>query len=196
VFGASLQMPLKTGGGGMTKSRHKSLDNQPRPSTTTTTTTQNTQRPQRTQGTGYISNSSSVNKIDQRNYNMAPLILEGVKLNKLQLNDVIKQQLNDVRITDIQLARSGNFTLYSRDVKSFNRLLNDLTSTLSNQGEKTAKICVPRSIQRIKDTEMVAFVKRVDLEIPEDRMTEALKAVGLDVINVTRLTSKDGKTPT
>ncbi|CAF1960454.1 unnamed protein product, partial [Rotaria magnacalcarata] len=55
---------------------------------------------------------------------------------------------------------------------------------------------VPRSIQRIKDTEMVAFVKRVDLEIPDNRITEALTKVGLDVINVIRLTRKDGNAPT
>jgi hypothetical protein len=42
---------------------------------------------------------------------------------------------------------------------------------------------------------MVAFVKRVDLELPEDRILDALKAVGLDAINVIRLTGKDGKTP-
>jgi len=185
-------MPPKTGGGGRSKKRYKSLDNQPR-QTTTTTSTQSTQSAQKTR---HVGDSSMVNKNNQRNFTIAPLILEGVKLNKLQLNDIIKQQLNDVKISDIQLGRSGNFTIYSTDVKSFNCLLNDLTSILSNKGEKAAKIYVSRSIQRIKDTEMVAFVKRVDLEIPEDRMTEALKAVGLDVINVTRLTSRDGKTPT
>jgi hypothetical protein len=71
-----------------------------------------------------------------------------------------------------------------------------LASTLNNNGQPGAKVYVPRSIQRIKDTEKLAFVKRVDLEIPESRITEALKAVGLDVINVTRLTGKDGKTAT
>ena len=135
-------------------------------------------------------------KLAKRNFSIAPLILEGVNLNKLQLNDIIKQQLDGVKIADIQLGRTGIFTLYANDVQSFNRLLNELTSILSSKGEKAAKIFVPRSIQRIKDTEMIAFVKRVDLEIPEDRITEALKAVGLDVMNVTRLTSKDGKTPT
>ncbi|CAF3452773.1 unnamed protein product [Rotaria socialis] len=42
---------------------------------------------------------------------------------------------------------------------------------------------------------MVAFVKRVDLEILDNRITEALTKVGLDVINVTRLNRKDGNTP-
>ncbi|CAM4842162.1 unnamed protein product [Rotaria magnacalcarata] len=43
---------------------------------------------------------------------------------------------------------------------------------------------------------MVAFVKRVDLEIPENRITEALMKVGLDAINVTRLNRKEGNIPT
>ena len=196
-------MPPKTGGGGQVKNRYKSLDNQPRPSTTTTKpttqssqSTRSTQGTQRTQRTGHVVNSSMVNKTGQPNFSIAPLILEGVKLNKLQLNEILKQHLNDVRITDIQLGRTGIFTLYTADVKSFNRLLNEFTSILTNNGQQSPKIYVPRSIQRVNDTEKVAFVKRVDLEIPDDRITEALKNVGLDVINVTRLTSKDGKTPT
>ncbi|CAF2977759.1 unnamed protein product [Rotaria socialis] len=43
---------------------------------------------------------------------------------------------------------------------------------------------------------MVAFVKRVDLDIPDNRITEALTKVGLDVINVIRLTRKVGNAPT
>ncbi|CAF3387297.1 unnamed protein product [Rotaria socialis] len=43
---------------------------------------------------------------------------------------------------------------------------------------------------------MIAFVKGIDPEIPENRITEALKKVGLDVINVTRLNRKDDNTPT
>ncbi|CAF3055887.1 unnamed protein product, partial [Rotaria sp. Silwood2] len=38
----------------------------------------------------------------QSNFSIAPLILEGVKLNKLQLNDAVKQHLKDLRISDIQ----------------------------------------------------------------------------------------------
>ncbi|CAF4729434.1 unnamed protein product [Rotaria sp. Silwood2] len=110
----------------------------------------------------------------QSNFSIAPLILEGVKLNKLQLNDVIKQHLKDLRISDIQLSRAGNFTIYAIDVNSFNRLLNELTPILATNGQGTAKIYVPRSIQRIKDTEKVAFVKNVDIEIPESRIIEAL----------------------
>ncbi|CAF2068642.1 unnamed protein product [Rotaria magnacalcarata] len=43
---------------------------------------------------------------------------------------------------------------------------------------------------------MVAFVKKVDLEIPDNRITEALTKVGLDVVNVTRLSRKEGNIPT
>ena len=109
---------------------------------------------------------------------------------------MLKQHLNDVIIVDIQLSRAGIFTLYASDVKSFNRLLNEFTSILAANGHPSAKIYVPRSIQRIKDTETVAFVKRVDLELPTDRITEALKHVGLDVTDVIRLNSKDGNNPT
>ncbi|CAF2924253.1 unnamed protein product [Rotaria sp. Silwood2] len=132
----------------------------------------------------------------QSNFSIAPLILEGVKLNKLQLNDVIKQHLKDLRISDIQLSRAGNFTIYAIDVNSFNRLLNELTPILATNGQGTAKIYVPRSIQRIKDTERVAFVKNVDIEIPESRIIEALKDVGLDAIDVVRLTNKVNNMPT
>ncbi|CAF5017458.1 unnamed protein product, partial [Rotaria socialis] len=104
--------------------------------------------------------------------------------------------LNDVKIHDIQLSRAGSFTLYASDVSSFNRLLNEFTTILAANGQPTAKIFVPRSIQRIKDTEMVAFVKRVDLEIPDNRITDALTKVGLDVVNVTRLNRKEGNIPT
>ncbi|CAM4823918.1 unnamed protein product [Rotaria magnacalcarata] len=135
------------------------------------------------------------NPVNQ-NSPLPPLIIEGVKISKLQLNDLLKQHLNDVKIHDIQLSRAGSFTLYASDVSSFNRLLNEFTIILAANGQQAAKIFVPRSIQRIKDTEMVAFVKRVDLEIPDNRITEALTKVGLDVINVIRLTRKDGNAPT
>lgn len=177
-------MPPKPGGGGAGgKRRNQSVGSQPRPTTTTS-------------GPVHVGKQPLAGKPSQSKFTIAPLILEGVKLNKLQLNDSLKQHLNDVRISDIQLSRTGIFTLYASDVSSFNRLLNDFTSILTANGQPAAKIYVPRSIQRIKDTEKVAFVKRVDLEIPDDRITDALKKVGLDAINVTRLNSKDGNTPT
>jgi hypothetical protein len=215
-------MPPKGGGGGAGgKKRNNSLDNRQRTSTTSTSQTRTQPHAHthtdphthththththphtqphalpHTQRTGQAGQFSLAGKTNQSKFAIAPLILEGVKLNKLELNDILKQQLNDVKIADIQLARSGAFTIYSTDVQSFNRLLNELASIISGMGQPDAKVYVPRSIQRIKDTEKLAFVKRVDLEIPEDRITEALKTVGLEVTNVTRLTGKDGKTPT
>ena len=74
-------------------------------------------------------------------------------------------------------------------------MLNDLPGVLTSKSQPATKVFVPRSIRRIKETKKVAFVKRVDWEIPIDRIKEAIKAVGLAVIDVTRLTSKDGNTP-
>jgi hypothetical protein len=133
---------------------------------------------------------------DQPKFFVAPLVVEGVALNKLQVNDLLKQKLVGVRISDIQLSRTGIFTIYAADVISFNRVLNELPAVLNANGQGTAKVFVPRSIQRIQDTEKVAFVKRIDIEISDDRVIEALKDVGLKVESVMRLTGKDGNTPT
>ncbi|CAF2047844.1 unnamed protein product [Rotaria magnacalcarata] len=135
-------------------------------------------------------------KSSQSKSPIAPLILEGVKLNKIQVSDLIKKHLKDIRVHDIQLSRTGMFTLYASDVNSFNRLLNEFTAILATNGRTSANLFVPRSIQRIKDTDKIAFIKRVDLEIPEDRITVALKDVGLDVTDVIRLKNKERNTPT
>jgi hypothetical protein len=136
-----------------------------------------------TNGTQLIKNLSTSTP-NQSKFSIATLILEGVPLNKLELNDMIKKHLADVKVFDIQLSRSGIFTLYATDVNSFNRLLNDFTQILAANGQTTTKIFVPRSLQRIKDTEKVAFVKRVDLEIPETRIPEALMETGFNVEGV------------
>ena len=67
---------------------------------------------------------------------------------------------------------------------------------MTSNGHPTAKVFLSRSIQRIQDTETVVFVKRVDVEIPEDRIIEATERIGIEVTNVTGLTGKDGKTST
>jgi hypothetical protein len=72
---------------------------------------------------------------------MAPLVLEGAKMNKLQLNDFIKTHLNEVKLHNIQLNRTGTFTLYAADIKSFNKLLNDLTNALDMNNNKGTKVC-------------------------------------------------------
>ncbi|CAF2110066.1 unnamed protein product [Rotaria magnacalcarata] len=122
---------------------------------------------------------------------IAPLILEGAKLTKMQVSDLIKKHFKDIRVDDIQLSHTGLFALYASDVSSFNRLFNEFTAILATNGQTSAKLYVPRSIQRIKDTDKIAFVKRVDLEIPEDRITIALKDAGLDVTDVIRLKNKE-----
>jgi hypothetical protein len=177
-------MPPKAGGGGAgPKRRDLSLDNSLRRQTTSYN------------GPRGIGNPLAGN-LNQSKFSIAPLLLEGLKVNKLQLNDIVKQCTSDIKLNDIQLSRAGIFTMYAADVKSFNYLLNDFPAVLSAQGHTSAKLFVPRSIQRIKDTEKVAFVKRVDVEIPEERISEALKHAGLDVTNVSRLCSREGNTPT
>ncbi|CAF0819288.1 unnamed protein product [Adineta ricciae] len=197
--------PKGGGGGAGAKKLNNTFDGQQSQSSTTTiapstkkttTTTMTPKTTTNTQRAGLVGSTPKPKNNSQQPFSIAPLVLEGAKLTKMALNDFLKQQFSDIKITDIQLGRSGNFTLYAYDVKSFNRLLNDLTTTLAANGQTDVKVYVPRSIQRIKDTEKMAFVKRVDLEIPDDRIRAALTAVGLDVTNVIRLTSKDGKTPT
>ncbi|CAF2081023.1 unnamed protein product [Rotaria magnacalcarata] len=185
-------MPPKRGGGvAGGKQRNQNLDKQINQNYTTADKNGHSQV-----GRPSLVGNSSQSKSSQPKFTIAPLIIEGVKISKLQLNDLLKQHLNDVKIHDIQLSRAGLFTLYASDVSSFNRLLNEFTIILAANGQQAAKIFVPRSIQRIKDTEMVAFVKRVDLEIPDNRITDALTKVGLDVVNVTRLNRKEGNIPT
>jgi hypothetical protein len=126
-------MPPKTGGGGAgAKKRNHS---QPRQQLTTNNIGNAVQNP-------------LTEKPSQPKFNIAPIILEGVKVNKLQLNDILKQHLNDVKVNDIKLSRSGSFTLYANDASSFNHLLNDFTPILSANGHPGAKLFVPRSIQR------------------------------------------------
>ncbi|CAF1118005.1 unnamed protein product [Rotaria magnacalcarata] len=136
------------------------------------------------------------NNTSQTKSPIAPLILEGAKLTKMQVTDLVKKHLKDIRVNDIQLSRTGMFTIYASDVSSFNRLLNEFTAILATNGQTSAKLYVPRSIQRIKDTDKITFVKKVDLEIPEDRITVALKDVGLDVTDVIQLKNKERNTPT
>ena len=176
--------PKNSGGGSGFKKRNLSLEtNLRRQSSTVLSVSQ-------------ASLKTMTAKPNQPCFSVAPLILEGAKLNKLQLNDLMKQHMGDCKVLDIQLSRNGVFTLSLGDVQSFNKMLNELSTLLNSNGQAAVKVYVPRSIQRIKDTEKVAFVKRVDLELPEDRVMNALKQSGLDVVNVTRLTNREGNAPT
>jgi len=78
---------------------------------------------------------------------ITPLILESVMLKKLESNDMLRQNLNDTKVIDIQLNRSGTFTFYATDINFFNHLLNDLTKVLAANGQPTATIYVPSQIQ-------------------------------------------------
>jgi hypothetical protein len=117
-------------------------------------------------------------------------------MNKLQLNEFIKAYLNEVKVQNIQLNRTRTFTLYTADIQSFNKLLNDLTNALDVNNFSGTKVYVPRSIQEIQGTEKVAFIKSVNLKIPEGRILQAMKETGLEVTSVNRSTSRDGKLPT
>jgi hypothetical protein len=148
-------------------------------------------------GLGNLSTSKTkTNAPERAKFTIAPLVLERAKMNKLQLNDFIEAHLNQVKVQNIQLNLTGTFTLCTADIRSFNKLLNDLTPALDMNSFPGTKVYVPRSIQKIQGTEKLAFVKNVALEIPEDRMLHAIKEAGFEVSNVNRLTSRDGKLPT
>jgi hypothetical protein len=141
-------MPPKGKGVGLgPKRRNKSVEESLRQATTTTLG-------------GHGNLSTTTNKPTAK-FTIAPLLLEEAKMNKLQLNDFIKANLNEVKVHNIQLNRTGTFTLYTTDIKSFNKLLNDLTNALDMNNIKGTKVYVPRSIQKIQDTEKVAFIKKM-----------------------------------
>lgn len=127
---------------------------------------------------------------------VAPLVVEGLKMGKIEFNDLLKNQLAEAKIKDIQLSKVGTFTVYCVDAGSFNKVLNDLADVLKAKGNQQAKVFVPRSIQRIKDTEKLAFVKRVDIELSEDRIILAIRDSGFLVKSVERLRSREGNMPT
>lgn len=54
-------------------------------------------------------------------------------------------------------------------------------------GQIETKLLRPSSIQKIKDVEKITFVQRVELDIPNDRIGEAITNVGLPITEVARL---------
>ena len=125
-------------------------------------------------------------------FSISPLILEGVKTTtKVELNSILKTHFSDVKVSDIQANRSGTFTLQASDVKSFNRLLNDLSTHLNSNGQQQTVVYIPRSIQRILETDKTAFVKLIDLEITENEIKEALTTKKLEFQSVMRLFNKE-----
>lgn len=154
---------------------------------------------QRSAITSTIQNVSQSQMIDQNQDNMkqrfeiAPLILETENLTKVQLNKLIKNHLPEVKISNIQANQQKSFTLYSMDVKSFNRLLNDVTAIIQTNTNKQAVIYIPKSIQRILDNNKEAFVKQIDLEITEDEIKQVLEEQGYKSEKITRLVNKDNQ---
>ena len=123
-------------------------------------------------------------------FSIVPLVLEGLSTTKVELNKLIVTQLTEAKLSDIQLNRNnGTFTLHAADIKSFNVLLNG-TAKLSSENEK-ATIRIPRTIQRILDTEKDAFVKNVDLDIEENDIATELSKDGFSAKKVIRLQKKD-----
>ena len=114
-------------------------------STTTTSTTAKTTKEPSAQNTMFT-NEQRPTRLGP---NIAPLILEGAKLNKMELNDVIKSHFGDVNIGNIQLGKTGAFTIQAGDYKTFNHLLKELTTAMASKGHESTKVFVTRSIQRI-----------------------------------------------
>ncbi|CAF1292757.1 unnamed protein product [Didymodactylos carnosus] len=97
-------------------------------------------------------------------------------------------------VSDIQANRSGIFTLPASDVKSFNRLLNDLSKHINSNRQQQMVVYIPRSIQGILETDKTAFVKRIELEIIETEIKETLTSKKFEFQSVMRLLNKE-KTP-
>ena len=83
----------------------------------------------------------------KRQYEVPPLILEGVNLSRVALNNFLVKKIPDLKCSNIVYnEKNRNFTIYPSTVASFNALLIRLPlGELSD----TAKIFIPRSIQRI-----------------------------------------------
>ena len=76
------------------------------------------------------------------------------------------------------------------DVKSFNRLLSDVTTIIKTNTDKQAVIYIPKSIQRILENNKEAFVKQTDLEITEDEIKQVLEEQDYKSEKITRLVNK------
>ncbi|CAF1510899.1 unnamed protein product [Adineta steineri] len=86
------------------------------------------------------SSTTKINLAKQSSFSIASLVLNGVKFNKLQVNIIIKQYPTDIRISDIQLDRTGVFTIYAIDINSFNHFLNEFSTILAASGPTSSKM--------------------------------------------------------
>lgn len=172
-------MPPKRGGGG--RGRKK---NEQDTLSTTTPTINTTQKPKIVEEIRQTINIKN-------NFEVAPLIVEAESLTKVKLNLLIKNHFPDVKVSNIQANRPNVFTIYSKDVKSFNQLLNELTPIIQTNENQRSAVYIPRTIQRIMENNKEAFVKRVDLEISEEDIKRTLDEQGFKYEKITRLTNKE-----
>ncbi|CAF3603884.1 unnamed protein product [Rotaria socialis] len=131
----------------------------------------------------------------QSEFRIAPLIVEVESLTKVKIRQLIKTHLPGVIVLNIQVNRPNTYTLYSNDVKSFNRLLNELSSIIQINEKQCSSVYILRSIQRIMENNKEAFIKRVDLEIVDDDIKRTLDEKGFKYEKIKRLLNKD-KIPT
>ncbi|CAF0730873.1 unnamed protein product [Didymodactylos carnosus] len=124
---------------------------------------------------------------------LAPLILQGVKITRFQLSKLITKTMPDVKLINIQSNKNNTFTIFASDVNSYNRILRDLAKQKFDN-ENDVKVYIPRSIQKVLDTDKQAFLKRVDVEITTPEIENALTAAGFKYEKLERLQNfkKDG----
>jgi hypothetical protein len=108
----------------------------------------------------------------KRDYELPPLILEGVNLSRVALNKFLVKTIPDLKCNNIVYNdKSRNFTIYPSTVASFNALLTRLPMA---ELLDTAKIFFPRSIQRIQKIDTEAFMKSMDKELSANDIQNAL----------------------
>lgn len=176
-------MPPKRGGGA--RGRRKLV--QGSDGATTTTTMNAAETPSVT------TEIDSVNKL-KSSFEITPLIVETDSITKVKLNHIIKNYMTDIKISNIQSNRPNSYILYPDDIKSFNTILNDLSSIIQTKENQHAVVYIPRSIQRVIEKNKEAYVKKLDLEIGEEEIKHALDEQGFRYHQVLRLINKE-KTP-
>jgi hypothetical protein len=172
-------MPPKKGGG--VRGRKKNEQDNSRTTTPTTNTTQRLEIVEEKRQITNIKNS----------FEVAPLIVEVESFTKVRLNLLIKNHLPDVKVSNIQVNRPNGFTIYPKDVKSFNQLLNELSTIIKTKENQPSVVYIPRSIQRIMENNKEAFVKKIDLEITDDDVKRTLEEQGFKYEKISRLTNKE-----
>ncbi|CAF1164938.1 unnamed protein product [Adineta steineri] len=92
----------------------------------------------------------------KQGYELPPLILEGVNLSRVALNNFLVKKIPELKCNNIIYNDKRKiFTIYPSTIASYNALLTRLPM---NELSDSAKIFIPRSIQRIQRTDKEAFV--------------------------------------